>query len=75
MALYKFCIIIIINIIIIIIIKKIGPQCILVWDFIQIWYGLNKWDKLFVLLFSSFCAVRFYSLIRIVNFKKGKAKI
>ena len=22
--------------------KKIGPQCVLVWDFIQVCYGLNK---------------------------------
>ena len=36
---------------------KIGPQCVLVWDFIQAWYGLNKWDKLF-------CFVVIQSLLR-----------
>ena len=57
--------------------KKIGPQCILVWDFIQVWYGLNKWDNCFVLLlFNPFCAVRYYIyMICVVNFEKGKAKI
>ena len=38
-------------------VNKIGSQCVLVWDFIHVWYGLNKWDKLF-------CFVVIQSLLR-----------
>ena len=53
---------------------KIGPQCVLVWDFIQIWYGLNNWHKLFCFLIQSLLRNEVLQFDSQCEFQEGESK-